>query len=127
MTYIQFLTLNMSGEVWDMSGDRGVVILDGRETMATWQEHAKEYMAKPTMGQVVGYVIYKGAKIKDGNTELYRSPLKRKKFIPEIEVPVDVSLEDFQAALQRAIFEFGCSQPDGALGKATIIEIHKEN
>jgi hypothetical protein len=59
--HAQFLTVNMSGKIWEATGSEGVFILDGRNTYGTQAHDARERMKKLSKAQnFVGFVIKKG-------------------------------------------------------------------
>lgn len=43
MTYVQYMDYDLAGELHHALGDRGIVILDGRNNIATMYEDAKKY------------------------------------------------------------------------------------
>ena len=72
MIYVQFLTTDTNGKLSEALGSDGVFILDGRNKLKVMEIDAIERLHKLRNVQphYIGYKIYKGQRIADGNTVL---------------------------------------------------------
>jgi len=69
MEYVQFLAVNNSGNVDNLIGSDGIMILDGRIStlrQITYAYERKEQL-KNIRPEICGYKIFKGERISDNN------------------------------------------------------------